>query len=152
LYGGRLPSLTHSGLWSCAAVWKTRQFQLQENVLNGVRERTHTHTHTDRHTHPHTHTHTHTHARTLCHFGNKSWAHSSQGTNRTAVIMVINERVADKGRKATHLASDTQEFTFPSHTHTHTHTGIQKCEIAFAPAALEGRSLQSSDSGSLSSR
>lgn len=47
---GRLPSLTHPCYGAvCSRVGKTRQFQLQDNVLNGVR----------RHTHLRAHTHTH---------------------------------------------------------------------------------------------
>lgn len=47
----------------------------------------------------------------LGHFGNRSWAHSSQGTNWTAVIAVINDHVTDKGKKATHLATQPHEFS-----------------------------------------
>lgn len=61
----------------------------------------------------------------LGHFGNGAGAHSSPGTNRTAVIVVINEHVTDKRKKATHLALQPQELTLilsPS-----TYAGVVRC-------------------------
>lgn len=65
-------------------------------------------------------THKHTYRKKLLHFSREVILERElklihHGTNHTAVLVVINERVTDKRKKARRLALQLQEFT---HTHT----------------------------------
>lgn len=74
--------------------------------------------------------------------GNRARAHSSPGTNRTVVIVVINEHVTDKGKKATHGGLESTGLNVLSHTHSHSHKHVHRCKTAFTSAALARQSLQ----------